>query len=94
MNRTVSPDQRAAYLRTRRDEDLPIVDAHHHFWDIERNNHPWLREIYSGFKTITTDLEPRERLKLFHDNAVALYRLHPIEARLTESSQRGRSAGY
>ena len=22
----------------------PIVDAHHHFWDLERNYHPWLRD--------------------------------------------------
>lgn len=23
-------------------EDLAIVDAHHHFWDLDRNYHPWL----------------------------------------------------
>ncbi len=23
-------------------ESMPIVDAHHHFWDIPRNYHPWL----------------------------------------------------
>src|SRR3954454_7297349 len=23
-------------------DDLPIVDAHQHFWDVERNYHPWL----------------------------------------------------
>ena len=23
---------------------LPIVDAHHHFWDLSRNYHPWLRD--------------------------------------------------
>jgi predicted TIM-barrel fold metal-dependent hydrolase len=23
---------------------FPIVDAHHHFWDIEANYHPWLRD--------------------------------------------------
>ena len=22
--------------------DIPIIDAHHHFWDIGRNYHPWL----------------------------------------------------
>jgi predicted TIM-barrel fold metal-dependent hydrolase len=21
---------------------MPIIDAHHHFWDLERNYHPWL----------------------------------------------------
>ena len=40
----MSGDLRAEFLRTGRDADMPIVDAHHHFWDIERNNHPWLRE--------------------------------------------------
>jgi predicted TIM-barrel fold metal-dependent hydrolase len=24
--------------------ELPIVDAHQHFWDIDRNCHPWLRD--------------------------------------------------
>jgi len=23
-------------------DDLPIVDAHHHFWDLTMNKHPWL----------------------------------------------------
>ena len=23
-------------------DDLKIVDAHHHFWDLGRNYHPWL----------------------------------------------------
>jgi predicted TIM-barrel fold metal-dependent hydrolase len=26
------------------DNDVPIIDAHHHFWDLERNYHPWLRD--------------------------------------------------
>jgi predicted TIM-barrel fold metal-dependent hydrolase len=26
------------------DRDLPILDAHHHFWDLDRNYHPWLRD--------------------------------------------------
>ncbi len=24
------------------DDDLPIIDAHHHFWDPVKNYHPWL----------------------------------------------------
>ena len=24
--------------------DFPIVDAHQHFWDIDKNYHPWLRD--------------------------------------------------
>ncbi len=23
-------------------DDLPIIDAHHHFWDLSLNKHPWL----------------------------------------------------
>ena len=26
------------------DKSLPIIDAHHHYWDPLANNHPWLRE--------------------------------------------------
>ncbi len=26
-------------------QSQPIIDAHHHFWDPVRNNHPWLREL-------------------------------------------------
>jgi predicted TIM-barrel fold metal-dependent hydrolase len=25
-------------------EDIPIIDAHHHFWDLERNRYPWLQD--------------------------------------------------
>lgn len=25
--------------------DLPIIDPHHHFWDLDRNPHPWLRDL-------------------------------------------------
>jgi len=25
-------------------DDLPIIDAHHHFWDLGRNPHPWLQD--------------------------------------------------
>jgi predicted TIM-barrel fold metal-dependent hydrolase len=32
-------------------------------------------EIFSGFKEISAHLPPADRLKLFHDNAVKLYRL-------------------
>ena len=35
---------RAEFLATGDDRHLPIVDAHHHFWDVERNPRPWLRQ--------------------------------------------------
>lgn len=25
-------------------DDLPIIDAHQHFWDLDRNRHPWLQD--------------------------------------------------
>jgi len=25
--------------------DHPIIDAHHHYWDLARNPHPWLRDL-------------------------------------------------
>ncbi|MGI9521874.1 MAG: amidohydrolase family protein [Hyphomicrobiaceae bacterium] len=37
----VSPDQSDALSQR---DDLPIIDAHHHYWDPISNNHPWLRE--------------------------------------------------
>lgn len=44
-----------------------------------------LRTIYDGFFDTTRDLTPAERAKLFHDNAVRLYRL-------SESSRRSGDA--
>ncbi|PZW46655.1 putative TIM-barrel fold metal-dependent hydrolase [Humitalea rosea] len=26
-------------------DDFPIIDAHHHFWDLAHNPHPWLRDL-------------------------------------------------
>ncbi len=37
--------------------------------------------IYAGFKTITRDFSDSDRRKLFHDNAVRVYRLNPPGAR-------------
>jgi len=34
----------AEFLATGDDRLLPIVDAHHHFWDVQRNPHPWLTQ--------------------------------------------------
>ena len=25
--------------------DLPIIDPHHHYWDLRHNPHPWLRDL-------------------------------------------------
>ncbi|MHC4997257.1 MAG: amidohydrolase family protein [Planctomycetota bacterium] len=48
------------------DTDLPIVDAHHHFWDLSLGKHPWLcREPwihmrYGDYSSIRQDYMPRE----------------------------------
>ena len=34
----------ARYLASGDDTDLPVVDAHHHIWDLSSNHHPWLSE--------------------------------------------------
>lgn len=34
--------QRLLFLESGNDSDLPILDAHLHFWDPTRNYHPWL----------------------------------------------------
>jgi predicted TIM-barrel fold metal-dependent hydrolase len=34
-------------------------------------------DIYDGFSEITADLQPGDRRKVFHDNAVRIYRLKP-----------------
>ncbi len=38
------PPSRAGYLASGQDADLPVVDAHHHIWDLRANHHPWLAE--------------------------------------------------
>lgn len=35
---------REAYLASGDDADLPVIDAHHHIWDLQANHHPWLSE--------------------------------------------------
>jgi predicted TIM-barrel fold metal-dependent hydrolase len=57
---------RARFLATGNDADLPIVDAHHHFWDVHRNYHPWLRDLprlafrYGDYAPICRDFLPED----------------------------------
>lgn len=37
-------EPRARFLASGDDADLPIVDPHHHFFDLDRNHHPWLSD--------------------------------------------------
>ena len=46
-----SPEQRARFLETGDDALLPIIDPHHHFFDLGRNHHPWLSDhILTNFR--------------------------------------------
>jgi len=44
----------------------PIVDAHHHLWDLGMNRHPWLRPA-GGAVTALGDLTPIRRSYLVND---------------------------
>ena len=44
----------------------PIVDAHHHLWDLDMNRHPWLRPAGGAIKALG-DLAPIRRNYLVDD---------------------------
>jgi predicted TIM-barrel fold metal-dependent hydrolase len=56
---------RAEYLATGDEALMPIVDAHHHFWDL-RNPHPWLTQRpripfrYGDYEAICKDFLPAD----------------------------------
>lgn len=57
---------RSAWLASGDDAQLPIVDAHHHFWDLARNPHPWLTQQpriafrYGDYGAICRDFLPAD----------------------------------
>lgn len=57
---------RAAFLTSGDEGQLPIVDAHHHFWDVTHNPHPWLRQRpriafrYGDYEAICRDFLPED----------------------------------
>ena len=56
--------QRSTWLASGDEAEMPIVDAHHHFWDIARNPHPWLQSRpriafrYGDYEAICRDFLP------------------------------------
>jgi len=54
------------------DKSLPIVDAHHHFWDLSLGKHPWLcREPwihmrYGDYSAIRCDYMPQDYFRDAH----------------------------
>jgi predicted TIM-barrel fold metal-dependent hydrolase len=57
---------REEFLTSGDDRLLPIVDAHHHFWDVERNPHPWLQQRplipfrYGNYSAICRNFLPED----------------------------------
>lgn len=70
-----SPDQRARFLASGADDDLPIIDAHHHFFDLARNYHPWLSDHpvafrYGDYSAIKRDFMPADYRRAFDGHLV------------------------
>lgn len=57
---------RERFLQTGDDAEMPMIDAHHHFWDVERNYHPWLRDFpripfrYGDYSAICRNFLPAD----------------------------------
>lgn len=71
-----------------RPTDLPIVDAHPHFWAPAQSRCAWRGDtppvpfrcgtfdaICAGLETIVADLPAADRRRLLHDNAARIDRL-------------------
>ena len=60
------------------DNELPIIDAHHHFWDLSLGRHPWLRPDvlipfrYGDYSAIKKNFMPEDyRAVTGHHRVVA-----------------------
>ncbi|WP_397453914.1 amidohydrolase family protein [Pseudomonas sp. NA-150] len=59
-------DWRARFLTSEDDADLPIVDAHQHYFDVAANYYPWLRDRplrafrYGDYSSICRDFFPAD----------------------------------
>ncbi|MCJ8145193.1 amidohydrolase family protein [Ancylobacter sp. A5.8] len=48
------------------DDDLPIIDAHHHYWDLSLRKHPWLIDApvpghrYGDYRAFCVDFWPED----------------------------------
>ena len=60
---------RAQFLASGDEALLPIIDAHHHFWDWTRNPHPWLQKLpripfrYGDYAAICRDYLPADHAR-------------------------------
>lgn len=68
--------QRQRFLASGDDRDLPIIDAHLHFWDPVTNYHPWLRDEpmiafrYGDYSAIRRPFLPEEYRQLCGEHRV------------------------
>jgi predicted TIM-barrel fold metal-dependent hydrolase len=70
-----SLDQRTRFVASGIDDDLPIIDAHHHFFDLARNYHPWLSDHpiafrYGDYSAIKRDFMPADYRRAFDGHLV------------------------
>ncbi len=67
---------RREFLSTGDDALLPIVDAHHHYWDVQHNPHPWLTDLpriafrYGDYEPICRDYLPDDYAAACHGHRV------------------------
>jgi predicted TIM-barrel fold metal-dependent hydrolase len=66
---------RLEFLASGDDTLLPIVDAHHHFWDIACNPHPWLQKDPVSFRYGDYQAIRRNYLPADHALATASHRV-------------------
>lgn len=70
MNDPSAIDWRARFLASGDDADLPIVDAHQHYFDIDAHYYPWLNDRplrpfrYGDYSSICRNFLPRDYRRL------------------------------
>jgi predicted TIM-barrel fold metal-dependent hydrolase len=70
MNDVSTFDWRAGFLASGEDADLPIVDAHQHYFDIEKHYYPWLNDRplrpfrYGDYSSICRNFLPEDYHRL------------------------------
>lgn len=68
--------QRERFLSSAADADLPIIDSHHHLFDLARNTHPWLQQHrlatfrYGNYDAICRDFLPADYRQVASDHLV------------------------
>jgi predicted TIM-barrel fold metal-dependent hydrolase len=64
MAMTVRPSQPLSVSGSADADDLPIIDAHHHYWDLSLGKHPWLNNApypgnrYGDYRGFCVDFMP------------------------------------